>query len=108
MSIAIYSGILVLMICNTLAKDGQSSATQLKLGLLAMTSLGVGEFIGSPLIGWLIDKKGSKITCLVNSGLMVLTLAFTLAFLIVDKYNWLAWVMTFMWGLSDSAVNTHS
>lgn len=73
-----------------------------------MTALGVGEFLGSPLIGWLIDKKGSRFVCFINASLMLVTLAVTVAFIVVDEYNWLAWLMTFMWGFEDSAVNTHS
>lgn len=31
----------------------------------------------------------------------------TLAFLGINKFNLLAFLMTFMWGLQDSFVNTH-
>ena len=34
--------------------------------------------------------------------------ASTIAFLLVNRYNWLAFAMCFMWGFADSAVATHS
>ena len=31
-----------------------------------------------------------------------------MAFLAVNQYGWLAYVMAFLWGLQDSANNTHT
>ena len=38
---------------------------------------------------------------------MILMIGATFAFLGVYEYSWLAYLMTFTWGLQDSAVNTH-
>jgi hypothetical protein len=32
----------------------------------------------------------------------------TLAFLLLNEYNMVVFITTFMWGFQDSAVNTHS
>ena len=39
---------------------------------------------------------------------MLILTGSTLGFLIVNEYNFLVFLTTFMWGFTDSAVNTHS
>jgi hypothetical protein len=39
--------------------------------------------------------------------LVILTNGTSLAFLLVNEYNWLAFMMPLMWGVLDSAINTH-
>ena len=39
--------------------------------------------------------------------MVVTTIIVTYAYLIVFEYFWLVYLMTFMWGLQDSAINTH-
>jgi predicted MFS family arabinose efflux permease len=73
-----------------------------------MVTLGLGEMLGGPLIGRIIDLKSSKLACLWNSLIMALLTASTVSFLIIYRYNFLAFLTAFMWGFSDSAVNTHS
>jgi hypothetical protein len=55
-----------------------------------------------------IDLKGSKPACLANALFQVLLAASLISFLVVDDYNFLTFLTTFLWGFQDSAVNTHS
>ncbi len=111
MSLSYYSGILVFEIScsidNLTCGQTDPSGTNEK-AMLAMVALGVGEMLGGQLIGQIIDFKGSKAACLANSFIMIILTACTLSFLIVNQYNILVFLTTFMWGFQDSAVNTHS
>lgn len=40
--------------------------------------------------------------------MIVLQTILTIWFLIVQKFNFLAFAMAFMWGFQDSATNTHN
>lgn len=76
--------------------------------MLAMVALGVGEMLGGQLIGQIIDAKGSKQASLWNTLIVTVMGVATVAFLVVNQYNWLAFLMAFLWGFQDSATNTHS
>lgn len=73
-----------------------------------MVSFGVGEICGGPLLGLIIDKKGNKAATLANIIMIIAQTVFVLLFLYYNEYNWLAFAMTFLWGLQDSANNTHT
>ena len=75
--------------------------------MLTMVAFGIGELIGGPVIGQIVDKVNSKVACIVNVLLIVAMITVTYVYLIVYEYCWLAYVMTFLWGMQDSAVNTH-
>jgi len=66
--------------------------------MLAMVLFGIGEILGCFFIGYIVDKKGSKIAVLVNLCVMALMTTVTLIFIIVFKFNWIAFVMCFLWG----------
>ena len=72
-----------------------------------MIAFGVGEILGCFFIGWVVDKFGSRKAAWVNVGICAIMTGVTLAFLMVNEYNALAYAMTFMWGIEDSATNTH-
>lgn len=58
-------------------------------------------------MGYLVDRYGSKRCVLYNLTLLSLMLIFTFSYLIVYKFSALAFVMCFLWGIQDGAVNTH-
>ncbi|CDW79472.1 major facilitator superfamily protein [Stylonychia lemnae] len=63
-SIAVYSGILVIIIIDTeKIGDDQYKFSQ---SMLTMVSFGAGEIMGSIFSGWMIDKYGNKKTALLN------------------------------------------
>ena len=76
--------------------------------MLAMVCFGFGEIIGCFFIGWIVDKYGSKLAVVCNLFIMLSMGAFTVAFILVYKFNWLAYLMCLMWGIQDSAINTHA
>ncbi|CDW80475.1 major facilitator superfamily protein [Stylonychia lemnae] len=105
-SVAIYSGILVIIIIDTESVgDDQYKVSQ---SMLTMVSFGAGEILGSLFSGWLIDKYGNKKTALFNIFLVLIQTGLTLVYLINYKYSWFSYVLTFVWGLQDSSTNTLS
>lgn len=51
------------------------------------------------MIGFIVDKINSKIAVLANVTVIVLMLIVTFAYLIIYDFSWLAFVMTFLWGV---------
>ncbi|CDW72896.1 major facilitator superfamily protein [Stylonychia lemnae] len=95
-SIAVYSGIFVIIIIDTQTKgDDQQKFSN---SMLALVSLGAGEIAGSILSGWMIDKYGNKKTVIMNIFLVFIQTCLMIAFLIEYKYSWLTFVLTFTWG----------
>lgn len=69
-SIAVYTGILVDIITETLLDRDEE--LQFELSMLAMVSLGVGEIVGAIGMGILVDIIGSKKACFINIALIAL------------------------------------
>ncbi len=101
-SIAYYSSCLVPMITDTISED------KLERSIIAMCIFGIGQVFGGLLVGQIIDRRGSRYVAIVNVLLVLIMLFVTLAFLGINKFNLLAFLMTFMWGLQDASINTHS
>jgi predicted MFS family arabinose efflux permease len=66
--------------------------------MLAMLVFGIGEVLGGFFIGQIIDSQGSKLVSIINVVLIVVMTFITLAFLGINQFNLLAFVMTLMWG----------
>jgi predicted MFS family arabinose efflux permease len=105
-SIAVYTGLIVPIIYDTLP-DEDSDSYKFELSMLAMCSLGVGEIVGGIGMGIIVDKIGSKKSVWVNVVLIILQTILVAAFVYIDEYNALAYIMTFVWGLSDSSISIH-
>ncbi len=107
-SIAYFSGNLIEMLEFHAPDDGPDPAkTKHFWALLAMVLFGVGEILGSFFIGFFIDKIGSKLTVFINLAIIAIMGGVTLGYILVEKWNVLAWFMCFFWGFQDSAINTH-
>jgi len=78
------------------------------MSMLAMVLFGLGEVLGCFFIGAFIDKLGSKIAVLVNLFIIIVMTLVSIAFIMIYKFNSLAWIMCFFWGFQDSALNTHT
>lgn len=63
-----------------------------------MLVFGIGEVLGGFFIGQIIDSQGSKLVSIINVVLIVVMTFITLAFLGINQFNLLAFVMTLMWG----------
>ena len=73
--------------------------------MLAMVALGCGEMVGGQFLGRCIDKIGSRKSTLINAMIMTIMAVFSISFLIVNKYDWLAFAMALFWGIQDSSIN---
>ena len=67
-----------------------------------MIAFGFGEVIGGYLHGLIIDKLGSKRTCFVNTGVMIIMTGTALASIAYGKFGVLSYIMCFCWGLNDA------
>jgi predicted MFS family arabinose efflux permease len=73
-----------------------------------MILFGIGEVLGCFFIGWVVDHHGSYKATLVNIAIMSVMGIITVVYAAVFEFGFLAYVMCFLWGFQDSAVNTHS
>eukprot|EP00347_Sterkiella_histriomuscorum_P015929 403355148 len=81
---------------------------KLQLALLAMVAFGLGEMSGGLFIGYFIDKYSTKKSVIINIINLSLITLFTLIQLLRNRYDTLTFIMTFLWGFQDSAINTHT
>ena len=99
-------GLMLFIVSNSL--EGLDEQTQFGKSTMTMVALGVGELFGSIIIGQAIDRLGSKIAALFISFFILCATTLTIVQLSLNKYNALTFAMTFMWGVQDSSVQTHS
>ena len=98
LSLATFAGSFVTMMTETMNSYDWSENKQLEMSLFAMIPRGVGEMVGSLLIGYIIDKYGQKkaiVACAIK-----LTTAMILIFIYIWKYEFgvLTFFVTFFWG----------
>ncbi len=96
------------MMSDCLDIQGYDDQAQFKWSMLAMVLFGVGEILGCFYIGFIVDRYGSKAAIFHNLVIILLMGGITFAFIIVYEFNFLAYLMCFIWGFQDSAINTHS
>lgn len=63
-----------------------------------MIMFGIGEVMGCFFIGFFVDRYGSKVASAVNIILMTLMTIVTVAYCLQWEFNWLAFLMCFLWG----------
>ena len=102
-SLAIYTGLLVPTISQTVEGSGEA----LMKSMYAMVCLGVGEIVGSFAVGQVIDRLGSKATTYLTVGLILVQTILMLVFIGQDSYGPLVFLLTFVFGFQDAVVNTH-
>lgn len=73
-----------------------------------MTGLGVGEIVGGPGLGFIVDKFGSKFTCLVNCAFVVMCVTVTLVIINMPVPIPVLCLLTFMWGCHDGGISAHT
>jgi MFS family permease len=67
----------------------------------------MGEVLGCFYIGAIIDRYGSKKAVFANVFILVILSLYSVAFILVNDYNLLTFIAVFLWGIQDSAINTH-
>ena len=107
-SIAFFSGNLVEMMTKSLEDKGYTIEAALGKANYAMILFGVGEILGCFFIGWVVDKYGSKRATYVNCAIMIAMGSITVLYTFIYNFGVLAFLMCFLWGFQDSAVNTHT
>lgn len=79
-SIAYYSGNLVEMMSG--AYGGDDNALQFKWSMLAMVGFGFGEILGGFVVGYIVDRFGTKMAILWDLLVMVIMFIITLIFIV--------------------------
>lgn len=74
---------------------------------MAMATLGIGEILGALVVGHIVDKIGAKKSSLINVVLIFIQTIVVIIYIIIDSYSWLAFIMTLIWGISDSSISIH-
>ena len=76
--------------------------------LQGMIAFGAGEIIGGLLLGVIIDKIGSKYTCIINIVIVAVQGLVTILSINSAEFTALSYFMTFLWGFQDGALNIHT
>ena len=64
-----------------------------------MSLLGVGEILGGQVIGFIKDKASSRTTIMAQLVLTAAAFALVFAFNVRNKFDYMAYLMVFTWGL---------
>lgn len=112
-SFAYSSGLLIpIMVWHLeLASKDHSDAREkqfLSQCFYAMTFFGIGQVLAGFVMGRIIDKIGSRRSCLINVILMASLTTTQFSAINGEKFNWLSHLNCFTWGLVDGCVTTHS
>jgi sugar phosphate permease len=107
-SIAFFSGNLVEMMVSSHSPEDQKSEKALGDASYAMILFGLGEILGCFVIGTIVDKLGSYRATIANIVIMLTMGIVTIIYAIINRFSSLAFIMCFLWGFQDSAVNTHT
>ena len=104
-SYAIIAAALVPMMSDTMDRDWDPDKKN-KQSLLALIGLGLGEILGSMMMGRIQDKCSIRCTIYVNAAVTAC------AYMVIIAYAWIetfsmsfACFMTFMWGMQDAGTN---
>ena len=107
-TLAFWSGLLTPIMVLELSSDPtKTDKDKDALSLKGMIFLGVGEVVGGFLLGYICDKIGSKNMCLVNVLIVFTTTGLTYWNLVQMEYNWVTYLVCFMWGINDGCSNIH-
>lgn len=104
-SIAFFSGNLMELIQATV--DGPQES-KFEMSNYAMIMFGLGEIFGCFFIGYIVDKFGSRQATYANIVIMSIMAGVTIIYCLTYEFGFLAFLMCFLWGFQDSAINTHA
>ena len=110
-SLSVFAGVFISLMnrcmANSLDLDPEfaNTAHKNKTALLAMTLLGAGEIFGGLIVGRIRDTKGNRIALLSEMCLLAIGIGMVIWLNESNKFNWVAYMMTFFWGLQDAGLN---
>ena len=105
-SIAYWSGLIATIVARTIPDKSEND--QLVASLYGLSVLGLGEMIGSLLMGFVVDKIGSRVGCIFNMVNLIIVLVISLEQIKRNKDDMLVYAFTFVWGFMDGAVSAHT
>ena len=73
-----------------------------------MIAFGFGEVVGAFFMGWFIDNYNAKRATIMNMVIIVLMILITLISISTEKFSWLSFLMSFLWGIQDGTINIHT
>lgn len=103
-SIAYWSGIVSPIVIFQLNHDPSYKDRHLaenkkeQYAMEVMISFGFGEILGGHVQGWFIDKYQSRKAAIFNLLVVVVMTAVTVINIDRERFDWLTYVMSFMWG----------
>ncbi|TNV78843.1 hypothetical protein FGO68_gene15401 [Halteria grandinella] len=105
LSLAIRQGGMVPFISDTI--QSTDTQEQFKLASLASAMFGIGQLVGSPMVGYVNDHLGGgqavARTCLV---VHLLAYSITIVYNEIHSFGFLSFVVTFLFGMQDAALQT--
>ena len=73
-----------------------------------MISFGFGEVFAGALQGWFIDKYSSRSANILNLAVIIVMIAVSMISIYSEQFNILTFIMSFLWGVQDGVINTHT
>lgn len=97
-SMCIFSSIFFLLMKRSFPEGTDENVANYK-AFFVMVLLGVGEILGGQLIAYVKDKTGDKTPFIINIFQTVIAYVFLIAYNERNKFDWLVYVMVFLWGI---------
>jgi len=72
-----------------------------------MIAFGVGEILGGILMGKLFDYFGAYKCVFINLICIVVMGGVTIYAVYIERFTYVSFLMTFMWGVQDGFFNIH-
>jgi MFS family permease len=95
------------IIYTSMDEEVMTDSEKFEKSMLAMMTLGIGEIIGGIVMGYLVDRIGTKKACFINVFNITFTIMITAIYINQNSYSGLAFFMTFLWGLQDGCISIH-
>jgi predicted MFS family arabinose efflux permease len=70
-----------------------------------MVLLGTGEIFGGQCLGFIRDKMNNRVSLLAEILLCICAYAIVIIYNYNNEFNYLAYIMCFVWGFQDSGLN---
>ena len=101
----VFVPLLELTMQNTVKSKNWSDQVTNQHALVALSILGLGEIVGSPVFGKILDKYGHKvaiIACMTSLTLSIFAISW---YVIAFRYSfWASLAICFLWGFQESGI----
>lgn len=113
MSLSVFAGVFISLMSRCMGNsldlnpEFSEDSYKNKVALLTMTLLGVGEIFGGLLVGGIRDSKGNRVAIISEMFLLAIGIGCVILLNERNKFDWVAYIMTFFWGLQDAGLNCY-